>query len=299
MVEPPPDPSGRDARERRQSWPRRLSWIAVLVAGVVAYLLVLRTMIRTENPNFLPSLILLGSIVVPATVLVFAASGGRKVLASPGLITLVAVIGGVIGTVAAGTLEYDTLVRLRTMSMIFVGLIEESVKLIMPVLVLIIVRLRKSSAVGAEAGVIIGVASGMGFATLETMGYGFTALLRSGSVGAVEQTLLLRAILSPAGHVAWTGMAAAAIWAIPGSRRKGLAVLRAVGVFVLVVLLHAAWDGFDSDTVRLIVGLFSFVALLAVIHRAHAGRRRRPHPPTTSEPRSGPWTQQESAPPTG
>ncbi|WP_328823583.1 PrsW family intramembrane metalloprotease [Microlunatus kandeliicorticis] len=286
---PGPDPAAS------QSWPRRLSWIAVLVAGVIAYLLVLRTMVRTENPNFVPSLILLGSIVVPATVLVFAASGGRRVLVSPGLLTLVAVVGGVIGTVAAGSLEYDTLVRLRTVPMIFVGLIEESVKLILPVLVLIWVRIRRSSRVGAEAGVIIGVASGMGFATLETMGYGFTALLRSGNVGAVEATLLLRAILAPAGHVAWTGLASAAIWAIPDAPHRGRAVLRAVGVFFAVVLLHAAWDGFNNNWVRLVVGVGGFVALLIVIHRAHVGRRRRT-PPAPSLPPGG-WAPGQPYPP--
>ena len=64
---------------------------------------------------------------------------------------------------------------------------------------------------------IIGVASGMGFATLETMGYGFSALLSSGNLAEVDQTLLLRALLSPAGHVAWTGLTAAALWSIPAS----------------------------------------------------------------------------------
>ena len=49
--------------------------------------------------------------------------------------------------------------------MIMVGLIEEAAKLIVPLLVLIFSSTRRS-----RDGVIIGVASGMGFATLETMG---------------------------------------------------------------------------------------------------------------------------------
>ena len=202
----------------------RLSWIAVLVLGVAAYLVVLRTAIATQNVNFIPSLLLLGSAVVPGTVLTFAATGGRRIVVSSGLLALVAILGGIIGTVAAGTLEYDALRRLRTLPMIFVGLIEESAKLVVPLLVLLISRYR-----GAAAGVVIGVASGMGFATLETMGYGFTALLKSGSIAALDSTLLLRALLSPAGHVAWTGMTAAALFAIGTSTRHGRAVLRFVG----------------------------------------------------------------------
>ena len=242
----------------------RLAWLWVLVVGVVSYLLVLRTLVATQNLNFVPSLILLGSIVVPASVLVFAASSGRQVIVPSGLIALVAVLGGVIGTVAAGTLEYDALHRLGALPMIMVGLIEESAKLIVPLLVLLLTRHRSP-----RAGVIIGVASGMGFATLETMGYGFSALLSSGKLAAVEQTLLLRALLSPAGHVAWTGLTAAALWAVASSPRRARAVVRLVGVFVAAVLLHAAWDGFDNLWVHLVVGGVSFTALLVMIRRAH------------------------------
>jgi hypothetical protein len=56
-------------RSRARRLLRRLSWLWVLLAGVGAYLLLLRTLLVTENPNFFPSLILLGSIVVPAAVL--------------------------------------------------------------------------------------------------------------------------------------------------------------------------------------------------------------------------------------
>jgi RsiW-degrading membrane proteinase PrsW (M82 family) len=247
-----------------------MSWLLVLVLGVAAYLLVLRTLVATDNPNFVPSLILLGSIVVPSTVLVYAATGGRRIVVSAGLLAVTAILGGVFGTVAAGTLEYDTLRRLGATPMIMVGLIEEASKLVVPVVVLLAVRRRDP-----RAGVIIGVASGMGFATLETMGYGFTALLTQRSVAAVEETLLLRALLSPAGHVAWTGLTVAALWAVPGATRKGRAVLRTVATFVAAVLLHAAWDGFDNLIVHVVVGGVSFLALMITIRRSHRDEERR------------------------
>jgi RsiW-degrading membrane proteinase PrsW (M82 family) len=246
---------------------RRWAWLAVLVLGALAYVLVLRTLVRTENPNFIPSLILLGSIVVPMTVLVFAASGGRRIAAPTGLIVFTAIAGGVIGTVAAGTVEFDTLHRLRALPMILVGLIEEAAKLIVPLILLGLVRRPDP-----RAGVIIGVASGMGFATLETMGYGFTALLNQGSLAALQQTLLLRALLSPAGHVAWTGLVVAALWRVPSAGRRGRAVGLAALAFVVAVLLHAAWDGSNSLVVHLVVGVVSVAALLVTIHRAHVGR---------------------------
>lgn len=263
-VSGPPDPHPGRSRVHR------LSWIAVLVVGVAAYLLVLRTAVATENVNFVPSLLLLGSAVVPGTVLTFAATGGRRIVVSSGLLALLAVLGGIIGTVAAGTLEYDALVRLKTLPMLFVGLIEEAAKLIVPAVVLLVSRYR-----GAAAGVVIGVASGMGFATLETMGYGFAALLKSGSIAALDSTLLLRALLSPAGHVAWTGMTVAALFAISTSTRRGQALLRFVLTFVGAVLLHAAWDGSNNLVVHVVVAVVSVTGLLVVIHRT----RRSPGPP--------------------
>ena len=53
-------------------------WLWELLAGIGGYLLLLRTLVVTQNPNFFPSLILLGSIVVPTTVLTFAATGGKR-----------------------------------------------------------------------------------------------------------------------------------------------------------------------------------------------------------------------------
>ncbi len=53
------------------------------------------------------------------------------------------------------------------------------------------------------------------------MGYAFTTLIKSG--GDITDTvdiLLLRGFLSPAGHMAWTGIAAAALYAAAATRRR-------------------------------------------------------------------------------
>jgi len=131
----------------------RWAWLLVLLAGVAAYLIVLRTLVVTQNPLYVPSLLLLGSAVVPVSVLVYAASGPRRAPVGAGLIAAVAGVGGVIGTVAAGTLEYDTLQRLGTVPMIMVGLIEESAKLVVPVIILIFARRRDPAAGRRERGV--------------------------------------------------------------------------------------------------------------------------------------------------
>lgn len=80
-----------------------------------------------------------------------------------------------------------------------VGLIEESAKLIFPLIFYFAGRYRSEA-----SGILFGVASAMGFAALETMGYAFVTLLQSkGRLGALDEVLLVRGLMSPAGHAAW------------------------------------------------------------------------------------------------
>lgn len=257
------DRSGREAAMLPPAVHRWL-WLAILVGGVAAYVVVLRVMVRTENLNFFPSLLLIGSITVPASVLEFAVGGGRVPRVSGGLVTTVAVVGGLVGTVTAGLLEYDALHDLGAAPMLLVGAIEETAKLVVPAVVLVVTRPRDP-----RPGVVLGVASGMGFAVLETMGYGFQALLSAQSIAAVDDTLLLRALLAPACHIAWTGASVAMLWRIPGARRRGRAVGAFVATLVGAVVLHATWDSSTSVLVHATVALLGVVALLWFIHLAH------------------------------
>ena len=243
---------------------RRMVWLLVLVVGIVAYQIVLRVMIETENVNFFPSLLLIGAITVPVSVLVFAETGGRGISVTPWVVAMTAIVGGVVGTITAGTLEYDTLRDLGTVPLVLVGIIEEAAKLIVPFIVYLVVRPRDP-----RAGVIIGIASGAGFATLETMGYGFQALLSAGNISAVDDTLLLRALLSPACHIAWTGMCTAMLWRIHSARHRGRAVAAFLGTYAVAVALHATWDGSTSVAVHFVVAGIGLVILLVFLHRAH------------------------------
>lgn len=259
---------------------RRWSWIVVLVVGLALFEAVRRALLHTGNPNLVPSLILLGAAVAPASFVTFVAARRLDFSVTGGVVALTALVGGVIGVVTAGTLEFDTLHRLGMLPMFGVALIEESAKLIAPAGLLLVIRHRH-----AADGLLLGVASGAGFAALETMGYAFVTLVQSrGDLAAVDSVLILRGVLSPAAHMAWTGLAAAALWQV-FTRQAGPG--RFLLAFGTAVVLHTVWDS---------VGLFLGYLVLAVVSLAMLTRTT--HRLAVQSGRSGPDQAQRSAIPT-
>ncbi|MEU0463625.1 MULTISPECIES: PrsW family intramembrane metalloprotease [Amycolatopsis] len=251
------------------SW--RWAWVLVLVVGLGLFELVRRVLLDTENPNLVPSLILLGAVVGPATFVTFVWGRRLSFGVDPVLVGLVAIVGGVVGVVTAGALEYDVLKDLGPFQMAGVGVIEETAKLIAPAVVLVVVRDRR-----AATGLLLGVASGAGFAALETMGYALVAFLKSqGEISAVDQTLLIRGVLSPATHMAWTGLTAAALWAAVRHRGRSRWMGRFAVTFVVAVALHAAWDGIGTTLSYVVLAALSLGLLALAVHRI--GHHRSPY----------------------
>jgi RsiW-degrading membrane proteinase PrsW (M82 family) len=259
---------------------RRWSWVLVLAAGIALYELVLHGVAATGNPNLVPALILLGAAVVPAAFVTFVA-GLRLVFAvRASVVGATALVGGVIGVVAAGLLEYRTLARLGFLPMFAVGLIEEAAKLIVPLALVLVLRRDRHPA----DGLLLGVASGAGFAVLETMGYAFVVLIQSqGDVAAVQQVLFERGVLSPAAHMAWTGLTAAALWRAAIEHWRPRALLGFAAVYLVAVLLHTAWDVAPNLPVDIVVAVVSLVLLWWTTHRLAAPHRRE-LPPAAAPP---------------
>ncbi|MEV6810814.1 PrsW family glutamic-type intramembrane protease [Micromonospora sp. NPDC051296] len=261
---------------------RRWAWLVVLLVGIALYLLVLLALVTTRNVIFLLLLIVLGASIAPAAFLTFAQarSGGWRVPGS--IVTVAAVFGGVIGVAAAGWLEYDTLRRLGVLPIVYVGLIEEAAKLVVPAVILLLWRRRPRS---PSDGLVIGVASGAGFAALETMGYALRALVTSkGSLGAVEEVLLFRGLTAPAAHLSWTGVTAAALFALaaaPSARRWLLFVVTYLGA----VILHVCWDAVNAPLAYVVIGVVSLGWVLLELHHYRAWA---PRSTATGGPVTGP-----------
>lgn len=303
---PSPSPTTRTPRSQ---WWVRLAWLPTLAFGVIAYLIVMQVMLATQNPNLFPTLLFVGAITVPASVLMLVYGLGQRVGQDGILVVITAVVGGIIGVIMASQLEAMFVPSGPGASPISVAVavavIEETVKMIVPVAIFLLLRRRSPG-----LGVVIGIAAGAGFAVLETMGYGFTALLTTGgNVGIVDQTLMLRAMLAPASHVAWTGIVAAALWRTADVNKPYRWTLLA-GAFLTAIALHSAWDATDSTAVQIAVVVISLaVLILAVVTGIRAQRQQpllpRPNlvmapvgaPPTPVAPVAAPAPTATVAPP--
>jgi RsiW-degrading membrane proteinase PrsW (M82 family) len=246
----------------------------VLVVGAVLYELVRLVLHTTGDPLFLPTLILLGAAVIPVAFVGFVS--GRRLSFSLGgsVVGLTALLGGVVGVLVAGALEYAT-VPTGSLATPVVGLVEEFAKLLVPAAALLIFRRHRRRA----DGLLLGVAAGAGFAVLETMGYALVALVASGgNISLVNGLLLDRGLLSPAAHMAWTGLAAAALWAAAIEHWRVRAILRFLAVYLLVAGLHAAWDSSSSGWAHGGLAVVSLGSLVWTAHRmatADSPRHRR------------------------
>jgi RsiW-degrading membrane proteinase PrsW (M82 family) len=252
---------------------RRWSWLPVLVVGGVLYGLVRLTLVGTGNPLFVPTLILLGAAVVPVAFVDFVFGRRLAFGVSGALVGLTALVGGVVGVLVAGALEYEVARSFGDLPYILVGLIEEMAKLLVPAAMLLTFRRNRRPA----DGLLLGVAAGAGFAILETMGYALVALVESGgNLSLVNGLLFDRGLLSPAAHMAWTGLAGAALWRAATEHWRFRAIVRFVVVYMIVVALHAAWDSTGGGWAHIGLAVASLGLLVGTVYRLATAARGRP-----------------------
>ncbi len=291
-------PQAQSSMSRFFSGLRTKWWWKVLLIGLGAYIIAAIVLGATDNPHLVPIVMLLASAIVPMTFITFCWE--QKAFADMPLpvVALAYLGGGVIGLLIASVLEPILVPPSPTGGLslggaFVVGLVEEFAK-VAPVLFFLRDRRLRTEL----DGIILGAASGMGFATFETAGYGFNSFLTgflnvlgqsSGTVGgafnsgiaSMNSELVVRMALALFGHGVWTAIACAAIW-----RYRQQPVTRQLGniavAFFTSVILHMIWDGipvlgwfFDAVVGLLILRFFIWESL----ERAKLGPMAPPPPP--------------------
>jgi RsiW-degrading membrane proteinase PrsW (M82 family) len=223
--------------EPRGWWSRR-PWLHVFLGGLGLWVATVLVTFATQNPNLVPTIILLGSFLVPVAFVTYAFGHADQVVTAQRIFTAF-VSGGVLGVLGASVLEAAFLRQPSGPAYLGVGLIEEAVKL--AALWLLARRLPRYT---TRDGIVLGAAVGFGFAALESAGYAFNALFTASGPSLLNlvETEVLRGILAPVGHGLWTAILGGTLFGV-AARRGRLRLSGAVlGWYVLVVLLHGLWD---------------------------------------------------------
>jgi RsiW-degrading membrane proteinase PrsW (M82 family) len=225
----------------------------------------------TRDLILLPTIVLLGSFLVPVTAVVWYLDHDPSPELSPQRILTAFIIAGVLGVLGASLLEYF-LVRAGAFGFLEVGLIEEFVKA-----VLIVFVARGIQTFHTRDGMVLGAAVGFGFAALESSGYALVALFvvqgnhLSLSLISVVFTELIRGILAPFGHGMWSAIVGGVIFSAAARRGRLRLTWSVVAAYVLVSLLHAAFDSINGIVGYVIVSIIGLVPLVWLWLRSDGG----------------------------
>ncbi len=241
----------------------------VLMGALLTYLVFLSGWNQFENLNLIPGLIMVGSFAMPFSVLVLFFE-----LNTPKNVSLVKLIqmllaGGALSLLLALFLN-AAVPFLGILGMSSAGIIEEVGKL---AALLLVMRF-----IGPERypyrlnGLLMGAAVGTGFAAFESAGYALRIGLQDG--GAMLDNIMMRGVLSPFGHIAWTAIAASAYWIAATPGMKPTSVLtspRFLKLFAVPVTLHFIWNLPFTGPFMFKYVVLGFVAWVIIISLVQSG----------------------------
>ena len=223
--------------EVETGWPKPWLFARFLLLFGVIYLGFMAAFEQFKSANLVPSLILMGSFTMPvATLILFFELNTPRNISLYRLMVLVG-LGGMV-SVFISLLGYNV-GRLNWLGASSAGIIEELAKL--AALILIVRGPRYKYILN---GLLFGAAVGAGFAAFESAGYAFRAILAHGS-RAMIASLIVRGLLAPWMHVAWTAMVGAALWRVKQGQPLLLAHLANPKFFrllIVAIVLHMLWN---------------------------------------------------------
>jgi len=257
------------------------AWWAVFLIGLVMWAAAFVVARLTRNVILLPTIVLLGSFLVPVTAVIWYLDHDPSPALSPRRILVAFIIAGTFGVLGASLLEY-WLRSAGILGSLEVGLIEEAVKGVFIVVVALGIR-----QFHLRDGIVLGATVGFGFAALESSGYALASLfvVQGGhlylSLTSVVVTELIRGVLSPFGHGMWSAILGAAIFA--AAARHGRVRLSAIVIiaYLAVSVLHGAFDSINGIEGYVVVSLIGLIPLVWLWRRGGGGGvlpRRRPVP---------------------
>src|SRR4029453_8485860 len=231
-------PGTTRARVETHGWWSRRPWLHMFLGGLGLWVATVLVTFATSNANLVPTIILLGSFLVPVAFVTYAFGHADQVVTAQRIFTAF-VYGGVLGVLGASVLEAAFLRQPSGLAYVGVGLIEEAGKL--AALGLLAWRLPRYT---MRDGMVLGATVGFGFAALESSGYAFNALftMEGLSLQNLVETEVLRGLLTPVGHGLWTAILGGVLFRTAARTGRPRLTGALVGWYLVVALLHALWD---------------------------------------------------------
>lgn len=227
--------------EISSSWPK--PWLYSRVFFMFSITLVLLIFLYYQFGNIigLQGIIFIGAIIVPFSLLIFFAEVNAPRNISFYEILKIFFIGGCFSLVLTMMFnEAFAETSDKYVSAIITGIVEELAKAV----IVIFFISRKPNIKYALNGLLIGAAVGAGFATFESAGYILMYGIQYGD-SAMMNTLFLRALLAPGGHVAWAAIYGMAFMLVKKNMRYNSNMLfesKFLTFFLITVAMHAVWD---------------------------------------------------------
>jgi RsiW-degrading membrane proteinase PrsW (M82 family) len=179
----------------------RWAKVWLLTMGLGASLLLVAAL--NGNDTVVPAGIFLAALAGPLAFCTWVTDRtrvGRSV--PPDVLLTTLLVGGGIGALFAALFNSRFFFDPTGTGVLWVGPMEEIAKLIVPLGVYVFVRKYRS----VEQALAYALVSAAGFAVFESMSYGLEALELS--VDDARNVLIARSVLTPFGHLPWTGLAA-------------------------------------------------------------------------------------------
>lgn len=246
-------------------WPKPWAFARVFTLALALYVGFVIAWVQFENTNLIPGLIMVGSFVMPFSLLIFFFEMNAPRNVSLYRILRLLLVGGLVSIVVS-LFGFQWTGLDSWLGAMSAGIIEETGKMLA---LLLVVTKRKYR--WTLNGLLFGATVGAGFAIFESAGYALNAALDNGA-DAMRSIILQRGALSVlGGHTLWTGLVGAALWRVRGDRPFQPQMLldpRFLRVLGLCMLMHMVWNSpielpFYSKDIAL--GFVAWVLVLGFI----------------------------------
>jgi RsiW-degrading membrane proteinase PrsW (M82 family) len=250
--------------DEMKKFPTPWVFFRALMASLLVFFVFLVMYFGTSNSNLVPGVIIVGSFSVPLATLIFFFE-----MNTPRNVSMYRVLSFVFAGGTVSLLLTFVLSSMTGLSTVLgsgaAGIIEESAKL--AAVVFFLTLLPANQYPYRLNALLFGAAVGTGFSAFESAGYALRYGLQGGA-NVMVNVIVVRALLTPLAHIAWTAITSAAYWS---ARRHHATIKEAITsptflkLFAAPVVLHFLWNTIGNFWINAALGFVAWVIIISLV----------------------------------